>query len=174
MAAAWRDRTRGAGPGDPAGALRAEPPQPPVTQEPFWHSSQTRQLAAQARFDCHSDQAVWPWYTSVAPFPWLAQSDVDRGRARLNFSEWNRQYHAAGEARRQVQSGEMPPSIYLLMHPGAHLTAARQQALIQGLQATLGSQNASPLARTARRSGSTALTPPPMPPRRAAGVAAEP
>ena len=37
----------------------------------------------------------------------------------------------------------MPPSLYLLTHPGARLTAAEQQALVQGLQATLGSRNAS-------------------------------
>jgi len=116
---------------------------PPAVQEPSWDSAQTRELAVQSCYDCHSNQTTWPWYTNVAPISWLAQSDVDRGRARLNFSEWNRPYRAANEAGRQVQEGEMPPSIYLLAHPGARLSSVEQQALVQGLQATLGSRNAS-------------------------------
>ena len=38
--------------------------------------------------DCHSNLTVWPWYTNVAPASWLIVSDVRRGRAELNFSEW--------------------------------------------------------------------------------------
>ena len=40
---------------------------PPVTAEPAWDSPQTRALAVRACFDCHSNETVWPWYTSIAP-----------------------------------------------------------------------------------------------------------
>ena len=116
---------------------------PPVQQEPAWASPQTRELAARACFDCHSNETRWPWYSSVAPVSWLVQRDVDEGRRRLNFSEW--QGFIQGEEGRRgglnelteiTQEGEMPPAIYLLMHADAHLSASEEQQLIAGFQAT--------------------------------------
>ena len=112
---------------------------PAVRQEPAWDSLQTRALAVSACFDCHSNQTRWPWYSNVAPASWLVQRDVDTGRQRLNFSEWDRPQEHAGHAAEQVQESEMPPSQYTLMHPGARLSSTERQALVQGLQATFGS-----------------------------------
>lgn len=61
----------------------------PVQSEPKWDSPQSRQLAQQACFDCHSNQTVWPWYSYAAPVSWLIERDVEQGRRRLNFAEWN-------------------------------------------------------------------------------------
>jgi len=44
---------------------------PRTTAEPAWDSSRTRELAAAACFDCHSNETAWPWFTSIAPFSWL-------------------------------------------------------------------------------------------------------
>ncbi len=63
---------------------------PPVTGEPTWDAPETRTLAKQACFDCHSNETEWPAYASIAPAPWLVQRDVNQGRAVLNFSEWPR------------------------------------------------------------------------------------
>jgi hypothetical protein len=62
---------------------------PPTTAEPRWDSPLTRELAARACFDCHSNLTSWPWYSNIAPVSWLIQRDVDGGRGSLNFSEWN-------------------------------------------------------------------------------------
>ncbi len=110
---------------------------PPVQAEPNWDSPQTRELAQRACFDCHSNQTVWPWYSNVAPVSWLIQHDVDEGRARLNFSEWNRAQREARGAGRTVQRGSMPPSYYITIHPSAKLTSTEAQALIQGLSTSL-------------------------------------
>ena len=61
---------------------------PPVTSEPAWDSPQTKALAQKACFDCHSNETVWPWYSSIAPGSWLIYRDVVEGRGNLNFSEW--------------------------------------------------------------------------------------
>ena len=111
---------------------------PPMRAEPAWDSAQTRALAVQACFACHSNQVEWPWYSHVAPLSWLTQRDVDEGRAALNFSEWDRPQAEAGDAAEAVQEGEMPPWLYRLVHPDARLSAAETQALVQGLVATLG------------------------------------
>ncbi len=111
---------------------------PPAQAEPRWDSAQTRALAVRACFDCHSNQTVWPWYSNVAPLSWLVQSDVDRGRRRLNFSEWTLSQRGAGESARTVERGEMPPSYYVLLHPSANLSSQERSQLIQGLTASLG------------------------------------
>jgi cytochrome c551/c552 len=111
---------------------------PPVTSEPPWDSPQTRALAKRACFDCHSNETVWPWYSYVAPVSWLVYNDTMDGRRRLNFSEWNTgSSRGAGEVVEKIQEGEMPPAIYLPMHPSARLTAAEKQQLITGLTNSL-------------------------------------
>ncbi len=111
---------------------------PPVTAEPQWDSPRTRQLAAQTCFACHSNQVTWPWYANILPASWLVQWHVDQGRAALNFSEWTRPQRNAAKSARLYQSGEMPPSDFLLLHPEARLSAADKQALIDGLTAIFG------------------------------------
>jgi len=111
---------------------------PAVGQEPTWDNPQTRELAKRACFDCHSNETVWPWYSNIAPVSWLVYHDVMEGRSRVNFSEWNRGEQEVEDAAELVQNGEMPLPTYLLMHPGARLSAAEKQTLIQGLIATFG------------------------------------
>ncbi|MBZ0136084.1 MAG: heme-binding domain-containing protein [Planctomycetes bacterium] len=114
---------------------------PSVTGEPQWDSAATRDLAKRACFDCHSNETVWPWYSHVAPISWLVQRDVDEGREKLNFSEWDRPQKEADEAAEAVREGEMPMWIYLPTHPEARLTDAETQALISGLEATTGTKD---------------------------------
>ena len=110
---------------------------PPVTGEPKWDSPQTRELAKRACFDCHSNETVWRWYSYIAPVSWLIQNDVDKGRSRMNFSQWNLPQRETRGAARQVEGGEMPPPQYLLLHPSANLSPQEKQSLIQGLNASL-------------------------------------
>lgn len=111
---------------------------PPITGEPVWDSPETRALAKQACFDCHSNETEWPGYASIAPASWLVQHDVDEGRAVLNFSEWTRPQEEAREAAGEVLEGEMPPAAYTLVHAHARLGDADRDRLAQGLATTLG------------------------------------
>ena len=111
---------------------------PPARVEPSWDSAGTRALAVRACFDCHSDETVWPWYSHVAPASWLSQRDVDKGRQKLNFSEWDRPQKEARESAKTVRKGTMPPWFYSSIQPDSRLAPAEVQALIQGLEATLG------------------------------------
>jgi hypothetical protein len=111
---------------------------PPVTGEPTWDAPETRALAKQACFDCHSNETEWPVYASIAPVSWLVQRDVNEGRAVLNFSEWSRPQEEAKDTAEEVLEGEMPPAAYMLVHAHARLTAADRGRLAQGLARTLG------------------------------------
>lgn len=107
---------------------------PAVVAEPPWDTPQTRALVKRACFDCHSNQSRWTLYSYIAPASWLIYSDVMRGRSRLNFSEWGTGRQRSGrEISRAIQGGEMPPWIYLPLHPEARLSAAEKQQLITGL-----------------------------------------
>jgi cytochrome c551/c552 len=106
---------------------------PSVIQEPPW-SAQTRGLAKQACFDCHSSETVWPWYSSIAPVSWLVQRDVNEGRHAFNFSDWGGTL-PLDQIREVVREGEMPPWFYIVMHPKAKLIQAEKDQLIHGLEA---------------------------------------
>jgi len=115
---------------------------PAVLNEPAWDSPQTRALAKRACFDCHSNETVWPAYSRVAPVSWLVWRDVVEGREELNFSTWGSNMRKkpgkmAEESVEHIEKGEMPPRIYLLLHPEARLSAAEKDQLAAGLQASL-------------------------------------
>jgi hypothetical protein len=87
-------------------------------------------------YDCHSFETKWLWYSYVAPVSWYVARDVKAGRAVLNFSEWpqddpkrarKRMRHIADE----VESGEMPPSNYTLMHRQARLDERQRAELVK-------------------------------------------
>jgi mono/diheme cytochrome c family protein len=111
---------------------------PVVVQEPAWDSPRTRELAARACFDCHSNETKWPTYAHVAPFSWVLERDVEVGRSVLNFSEWTRPYTLSEAAGAVTLSREMPPRSYRMMHPEAQLTDAEIEELARGLDATFG------------------------------------
>lgn len=110
---------------------------PAVVAEPTWDSPQTRELAVRACFDCHSNETKSYWFSGVAPFSWLIESDITEGRRLLNFSDWSANSRGAHEAVESIQRGSMPPIQYTLVHPEARLSDAEKTALEQGLQATL-------------------------------------
>jgi hypothetical protein len=85
-------------------------------------------------YDCHSNETVWPWYSSVAPVSWLVAGDTAEGRQHLNFSTWNgndaeRRRRLATGIAREVREGDMPPWYYVIKHPAAKLTPEKRAAL---------------------------------------------
>ncbi len=108
----------------------------PVTAEPAWDAPRTRELAVAACFDCHSNEVTWPWYASIAPFSWNVQKNVDAGRNKVNYSEWDQPQHDADESAETVREGSMPPFYYTITHSGARLSDEEKEALARGFEAT--------------------------------------
>jgi hypothetical protein len=119
----------------PYGRVHANPP---IRVEPAWDNPRTRELAVRACFACHSNQVQWPWYSKVAPVSWLVQRDVEQGRRKVNFSEFDRPQRDARGAADQVQQGKMPQPYYVALHPEANLSRDEREELIEGLQLTFG------------------------------------
>lgn len=100
--------------------------------------------------DCHSNQTVWPWYSQVPPMSLLVKHDVEKGRAKFNFSSW-----ASGSAKPTVNElqeicdaasdGSMPPKPYRMMHPEARLNERDVDTLCKWAE-TAGNAKVGPLA----------------------------
>ncbi|HEV3114689.1 MAG TPA: heme-binding domain-containing protein [Candidatus Binataceae bacterium] len=89
-----------------------------------------------ACYDCHSNRTRWPWYGAIAPASWLVAHEVNEGRRRLNFSDWDAYASDPGTASQKldeiadfVTSGKMAPWYYLVLHPGARLSKAQRETV---------------------------------------------
>lgn len=86
-------------------------------------------------YDCHSNEARWPWYSRIAPISWLIANDVKEGRREVNFSVWN-QFTGSRRARKfkeiveQVEQNKMPQWYYVVMHPEAKLSGSDKEMII--------------------------------------------
>jgi hypothetical protein len=119
--------------------VRPERTNPPADPAVSWEArarppAAVAEVIGRACRDCHSNRTVWPWYSKIAPVSWLVASDVSEGRGKLNFSRWDiyspEVTHAkSGQVCSEVRTGEMPPEIYVMMHPDAKLSAADIAAL---------------------------------------------
>jgi Haem-binding domain len=109
----------------------------PAAANPFkWTDAKAEAIAKQSCYDCHSNETKWWWATNIAPFSWLVQRDVDGGRERLNFSDWNGT--PADEIQHAVD-GNMPPIQYKLIHWSAGLSDSEKQTLVNGYKASMSS-----------------------------------
>ncbi len=77
--------------------------------------------------DCHSNQTRWPWYSRVAPYSWVITDDVNQGRRRVNFEDWEAQ-ESPKQANdhlvqicKEIRQKGMPPFSYRLLHPESKL-----------------------------------------------------
>jgi Haem-binding domain len=144
-----------------AQAIRPARSNPPIVASQTIYASSLIRPDVQSIFersckDCHSDATTWPWYSGIAPVSWLVAHDVHHGRSKLNLSEWaayskKKKDQRLAEICDQVRSGDMPDSLYTMIHRGARLTSAERasicawadsarDALLRGATGTAGSQ----------------------------------
>ncbi len=119
--------------------IRIEKTNPPVGSDVVADPA-VKALLKKACYDCHSNETVWPWYSSVAPVSWLIGSDVNEGRQNLNFSEWGSypdqiRRHKLEDIGEEVQSEGMPPWYYAIMHSAARLDAEERARIKNWTQA---------------------------------------
>jgi Haem-binding domain len=84
----------------------------------------TQSMLQRSCYDCHSTQGKIPWYGHVWPASQLLQTDVRKGRAMLDFSNWDHLSPQMSRIRLQsacqaMRDSEMPLWYYRPMHPGS-------------------------------------------------------
>ncbi len=107
---------------------------PPVTAKVAWDTPTTAELFQRSCSDCHSHSSAWPWYSHFAPVSWLLIHNVKEGREHFNVSSG--ELGDVDEVGEVLLEDEMPPSEYLLLHPGARLSLEEKNQLIHGLEQT--------------------------------------
>ncbi len=107
---------------------------PPITGEAVWITRNAEVIARASCFDCHSNETRWAWYTDVIPWSWLTENDVEKGRAQLNFSEWDKPQPGLATADDTIEDDSMPPWRYLLIHPDARLDDDEKAQLVRALR----------------------------------------
>ena len=106
---------------------------PPVTQE-IDAPANILSILKTSCYDCHSNETNWPWYSYVAPVSFLVSGDVEKGRKRVNFSEWDR-YDEKKRAKKLddmievIDEGVMPLSKYTIIHSEAKMNPEKIRLL---------------------------------------------
>ena len=106
---------------------------PPVVSD-LVAGEAVRAILRRSCYDCHSNETDWRFYAYVAPISWMVTDDVEHARARLNFSEWGRYSREkrrakAREILEEIETAEMPPNRYALVHRGARPDAGEIELL---------------------------------------------
>jgi hypothetical protein len=88
----------------------------------FHPSPQIQNMLHQSCYNCHSEQGETPWYAHTWPASSLIEKDIRQGRARLDFSEWDRLSPEMSRIRlldacRMMRESKMPVWYYRPMHP---------------------------------------------------------
>ena len=110
---------------------------PATVSEPKWSSPEARALVKESCFQCHSNETNWTWYSNIAPASWLIQYDVNAGRSKFNFSDWNNKPGELDEMIGTIQEGEMPPVQYWIFHPNSRLNSQQKQSLMDALNSSV-------------------------------------
>ena len=97
--------------------------------------SETKIILRASCYDCHSQEVVFPWNANVAPVSWLVARDIKFGRKNLDFSHWGNmskrdRLKALGDISEDVEKGNMPMPIYIIMHPEAELSLEQRETII--------------------------------------------
>jgi hypothetical protein len=92
--------------------------------------------------DCHSQQTEYPWYTKIQPIGWWINHHIEEGRMEFNMDQFGnypikRQEHLLEEIVEVVESGEMPMSSYVLMHPKSKLSSSEKKLLTDWASASI-------------------------------------
>jgi hypothetical protein len=106
-------------------------PSAPVISE--WRApTNVYKLIRRACYDCHSNETRWPWYSSVAPASWWVVRTVNRGRSKLNFSNWNPLHHKKMLRRIEhaIASQHQQYGLYSQFHPHALLDDSEREQIL--------------------------------------------
>lgn len=94
--------------------LLADPKLPPKVHE----------ILERSCVDCHSDRAHLPWYGHVSPVSWYLSNHIERGRKKLDFSDWPRNdYDLRQNIADSIEDRSMPLHSYCWIHRSAALSS---------------------------------------------------
>ncbi|MEZ4855792.1 MAG: heme-binding domain-containing protein [Gelidibacter sp.] len=87
-------------------------------------------------YDCHSNNTQYPWYNKVQPVAWFLEGHIKKGKAELNFNEWDSYSNRRKTSKlksiiSQIESDKMPLTSYTFIHSNAVFTNSEKQEIIK-------------------------------------------
>ncbi len=82
-------------------------------------------------YDCHSNNTRYPWYATLQPGAWWMASHIEKGKAELNFDEFEnyskrRQLSKLKAIQGSIEDESMPLPSYTFIHKGSILSKTDQ------------------------------------------------
>ena len=101
---------------------------PPITGD-LVAPPDVKAVLKRACYDCHSNETRLAWFDQLEPAYWLVVDHIKKGRAVLNFSNWDaltkdQQKGKLFESLNQMVFNVMPLQQYTMVHTAAKLTPA--------------------------------------------------
>jgi uncharacterized membrane protein len=92
-------------------------------------------------YDCHSNNATYPFYSYIQPARMLLDSHNKEGKENLNFSELGnysqrKQGNKLDRIIKQIKSEQMPSHSYTFIHRNAKLTKENKALLMRWMERT--------------------------------------
>ncbi len=89
-------------------------------------------------YDCHSNNTAYPWYNKLQPVAWLLEGHIKKGKAELNFSEWDSLSNRRKKSKlksiiSQIEDDEMPLASYTLIHKDAKFNESDKKEITDWL-----------------------------------------
>lgn len=91
-------------------------------------------ILRQSCFDCHSQEAKFPWYSNIAPISWVMSDHIEQGRKALDFSNWENmeptiKSERLERAQQVIENQRMPKQEYTMIHENAVLLPQDKEIL---------------------------------------------
>lgn len=94
-------------------------------------------------YDCHSSFTKYPWYHKLPIIKGLIDSDIKEARRQVDFSKG---FPFTGKGSQadmlkgmldEIQSGDMPPFTYRMVHWGRQITGAGKDSVTSWIDSSL-------------------------------------
>jgi hypothetical protein len=93
-------------------------------------------LLNNACYDCHSNNTDYPWFINVQPIGWYMQNKIDRGKNKLNFSNFGElntkdAIDVLEDIQEAMKKNTMPLASYKWYNKEADLTIEQRDAIAE-------------------------------------------
>ncbi len=98
-------------------------------------------LLKNACYDCHSNNTLYPWYSSIQPVGWFLANHIKNAKESLNFNEFanyseRRQLNNLEGINDEIRDNGMPLLSYRLMHKNARLSQSNKKLITDWSEAS--------------------------------------
>ncbi|HMZ45638.1 MAG TPA: heme-binding domain-containing protein [Chitinophagaceae bacterium] len=85
-------------------------------------------------YDCHSNNTDYPWFVNIQPIGWYLQGKINKGKSKLNFSEFGSLFKEKAIEKLEnieevMKKNTMPLTSYKWYNKNADLTIEQREMI---------------------------------------------